>query len=62
MLYSDFEYDGHTLSEFGLIVCSITKNNNGNAVSIGNNLQFNTVSTPSLNKFRLSSYEYMGYY
>lgn len=58
MLYSDFEYDGHTLSEFGLIVCSINKNNNGNTVSIGNNLQFNTIANPSTNKFKLSSVQY----
>lgn len=62
MSFTDFEYNGQRLSEFGCILCTITGGTGTETVDVGNKIKFNTInnqSKNSTNRFMLyqSSYE-----
>lgn len=42
-MYTNFEFDGRKLSDFGCIVANINSNNGYHEVDIGNQISFNTV-------------------
>ena len=62
MSFTDFEYNGRRLSEFGCIICTINGGTGAETVDVGNKIKFNTINNQSnnnTNRFMLyqSSYE-----
>lgn len=57
MSFTDFEYNGQRLSDFGCMVCSFDEVGL-ETVSIGNNLILNTVNKTMTNKFDIMSTKY----
>lgn len=57
MSFTDFEYNGQRLSDFGCMVCSF----NGTSLetlSVGNNLSLNTINKTMVNRFDIMSTKY----
>lgn len=54
----DFEYDGHFLSEFSSIICSINGDTGIRTTSIGSNLTLNTIRNSATNRFQIISTQY----
>lgn len=62
MNFTDFEYNGQRLSEFGCMVCVINGSTGADTVDVGNKIKFNTINNQSknnANRFMLyqSTYE-----
>ena len=55
----DFEYDGRTLSDFGMIICTFGSGGL-DTVSNGSEITFNTVSTLNGSEHKLANTEYEG--
>lgn len=49
MGFTDFEYNGQRLSEFGCILCTINGNIGAETVDVGNKIKFNTINNQSKN-------------
>ncbi|MBQ4523296.1 MAG: hypothetical protein IJA10_10155 [Lachnospiraceae bacterium] len=58
MSFTDFEFNGQKLSDFGCILCSFNGGSGIKTVSIGSNLSLNTINRPRLNKFKILSTKY----
>lgn len=58
MFLIDFEYDGRMLSDFGFMICNITTNSGVETVSAGSNITWNTVTSNTTSKRRISSTQY----
>ena len=49
MGFTDFEYNGQRLSEFGCILCTINGNTGAETVDVGNKIKFNTINNQTKN-------------
>ena len=58
MFATDFEYDGHYLSDFGFTICSFNGSSDTETVSAGSKISFNTVSTHYGKRFNLAGTQY----
>lgn len=58
MFATDFEYDGHYLSDFGFTICSFNGSSDTEMVSAGSRISFNTVSTHYGKRFGLAGTQY----
>ena len=57
MSFTDFEFNGQRLSDFGCMICSF--NSAGlETVTMGSNLSINTVNRPMLNRFSIMASKY----
>lgn len=57
-VYTDFQYDGLSLSNFGFIICDFNGSSGVNTVSAGSKITFNTVSRHKGKKYSLTSTQY----
>ena len=58
MFATDFEYDGHCLSDFGFIICNFNGSSDTETISAGSRITFNTVSTHYGKRFGLAGTQY----
>lgn len=58
MFATDFEYDGHYLSDFGFIICNFNGSSDTDIVSAGSKISFNTVPTHYGKKYSLAGTQY----
>lgn len=58
MSFTDFEYNGQKLSDFGCILCTFGGGGSTQTVSVGSNLSLNTINHPRFNKFKIMSTKY----
>lgn len=58
MYAKDFEYDGHHLSDYGFIICTITGNTDVETISAGSKLAFNIVKRHNGKLYSLASTSY----
>lgn len=58
MYASDFEYDGHYLSDFGFVVCDFDGASSYDVISAGSKITFNKVSRNSGKKYGLNGTSY----
>lgn len=57
-MYTNFEFDGHRLSDFGCIVANINSNNGYREMDIGSKISFNTVKNNQSSKHYVTSSKY----
>lgn len=58
MYASNFEYDGHYLSDFGFVVCSFDGASSYDVISAGSNITFNKVSVDKGRRYGLNGTTY----
>ena len=58
MSFTDFEFNGQKLSDFGCIVCTFSGGGSTQTISIGSNLSLNTINRSGLNNFEILSTKY----
>lgn len=58
MYAKDFEYDGHHLSDYGFIICTITGNTDIETINAGSKLAFNVVKRYNGKSYGLASTSY----
>lgn len=62
MYAANFEFDGKTLSDFGMMICSFEGKSGIETVSSGSDITFNQIQTTGSNRFNLYSSAYPSAY
>ena len=65
MGFTDFEYNGQRLSEYGCIICVINGSTGAETIDVGNKVKFNTINNQSRNnsnRFKLYQSTYEEYF